>query len=112
MLIICQIPYVRRSNLACGVFESNQPQIPVVASVGHLVLSLNTIESIPPPPNPGGASDALALGGLTHIKSLTLSSNSIRSWSDINALAKHCPILETLNITSNPITEGQSPHIF
>lgn len=107
MLIPRQIPYVRGSILACAASKSDQPQIPVAASVDHLVLSLNAIESIPPLPKSGGGADASAFGGLIHIKSLTLSSNDLRGWSDINALAGYCPALETLNITSNPIIEGQ-----
>ena len=77
-------------------------------SLDHLVLSLNAIESIPPLPKSEEGSGTSALSGLAHIKSLTLSSNNLRSWADIDALADHCPILETLNITSNPIIEGQS----
>ena len=77
-------------------------------SVDHLVLSLNAIERIPPLPSPGEGTDTPAVGELPHIKSLTLSSNNLRSWLDINALAEHCPVLETLNITNNPVTEGQS----
>jgi len=79
----------------------------VLGSVNHLVLSLNAIESIPPLQKSDGGTDVSALGGLAHIKSLTLSSNDLRNWADINALAGHCPILETLNITGNPIIEGQ-----
>ncbi|KAF9652922.1 hypothetical protein BDM02DRAFT_3183259 [Thelephora ganbajun] len=73
-------------------------------TVDHLVLSLNAIESIPPLPKPEGT-DASALEGLAHIKSLALSFNNLRNWTDINALADHCPVLETLNITGNPIIE-------
>ena len=76
----------------------------------HLVLSLNSIESIPPLPKSEEGVDTSALGGLAHIKSLALSSNNLRSWDDINALADHCPMLETLNITGNPITDGQPPY--
>lgn len=84
----------------------------MVGSVNHLVLSLNGIESIPPLVKPGAEANVSPSRGLSHIKSLTLSSNNLRSWPDINALADHCPILETLSITSNPIIEGRShPHI-
>jgi hypothetical protein len=76
--------------------------------VDHLILSLNSIESIPPLSKSEGGTNELALGGLAYIKSLALSSNNLRSWADINALAGHCPILETLNVTGNPIIEGRS----
>ena len=84
----------------------------MVGSVNHLVLSLNEIGSIPPVVKPEAEANLSTSRGLSHIKSLTLSSNNLHSWTDINALADHCPILETLNITSNPIIEGRSqPHI-
>ncbi|KAF9792846.1 hypothetical protein BJ322DRAFT_1153258 [Thelephora terrestris] len=70
-------------------------------TVDHLVLSFNSIECIPSPPK----SDTSVAGGLAHIKFLTLSSNNLRSWCDIDALAEHCPVLETLNITGNPIID-------
>lgn len=108
MLIVCQIPYVRGSGLPCGASKAYQPGISPVGSVDHLVLSLNAIESIPPLEKPEEGTDASALKQLAHIKSLTLSSNNLRSWADIDALADHCPILETLSITNNPIIEGQS----
>ena len=107
MLITCQISYVRISILLHGVSKSNQPSAHVADSVDHLVLSLNSIESIPPLSKSGHGADAFALGGLAHIKSLALSSNNLRSWADINALADHCPILETLHVTANPIIKGQ-----
>jgi hypothetical protein len=107
MLIVCQISHVRGSRPL--VAHSNpHRRIPVKVSVDHLVLSLNAIESIPPLPKSDKGTDASASGGLAHIKSLTLSSNNLRSWADINALADHCPMLETLSITNNPIIEGQS----
>ena len=106
LLIARQIPYVRGSILARTVSESDRPRISVLDSVDHLVLSLNGIESIPPLPKSGGGADASAFEGLVHIKSLTLSSNDLRVWSDINALAGYCPTLESLNITGNPIAEG------
>lgn len=81
-------------------------RIPVVDSVDHLVLSLNSIECIPPLQGSEEGADTPAFGGLARIKSLALSSNHLRSWADINALADYCPMLETLNITSNPIIEG------
>ena len=83
-----------------------------VRSVNHLVLSLNAIENIPPL---AGSEEGLGIPasrGLTHVKSLTLSSNNLRSWADIDALADHCPLLETLSITGNPIVEGQSPRSY
>ena len=84
----------------------------MVGSVNHLVLSLNEIGSIPPVVKPEAEANLSTSRGLSHIKSLTLSSNNLHSWTDINALADHCPVLETLNITSNPIIEGRSqPHI-
>lgn len=95
-----------------GASESHRPWIPVVGSVDHLVLSLNSIDSIPPLSKSGEGTDGPTSGGLAHVKSLTLSSNNLRTWADINALANHCPILETLNVTDNPIIEGQShPHV-
>jgi len=109
MLITCRIPNVRASILPHRVSEPHHPYVPVVGSVNHLVLSLNSIESIPPLSKSEEGTDASALGGLADIKSLTLSSNNLRSWADIDALADHCPMLETLNITGNPITEGQLP---
>ena len=109
MLIVCRIPYVRGSILACAVSESDQPPIPAAGSVDRLILSLNAIESIPPLRKSDQGTDASAFGGLVHVKSLTLSFNNLRCWSDINALAEYCPILETLNVTDNPIIEGQ-PH--
>jgi Leucine-rich repeat (LRR) protein len=107
MLVVHQIPYVRGPILVCAACEPDQSRIPVVtASVDHLVLSLNAIENIPPLPKSDGGADASAFRGLIHIKSLTLSSNHLRGWSHINALAEYCPALETLNITDNPIIEG------
>lgn len=106
MLNARKIPYVRGPILAYAASESDRPQIPVAGSVDHLVLSFNAIEFIPPFPKSGTRADASAFGGLIHIKSLTLSSNDLRSWSDINALAEYCPTLEVLNITGNPIIEG------
>lgn len=108
MLVACQISHVRVSTLPHGVARSHRPCIPVADSVDHLVLSLNSIESIPSLPKSGDQTNALASGGLAHIKSLALSSNNLRTWADINALADYCPVLETLNITGNPIIEGQS----
>ena len=108
MLLSHQIPNVRASILPHGVSESHRSCVLAAGSVDHLVLSLNSIEGIPPLPKSEGGTDAPTLGGLAHIKSLTLSSNNLRSWDDINALADHCPMLETLNITGNPITDGQS----
>ena len=109
MLISRQIHNVRAFFLPRGVFESHHLCVLVVGSVDHLVLSLNSIESIPPLSKSKEGADAPASGGLAHIKSLALSSNNLRSWADINALADHCPMLETLNITGNPITDGQPP---
>ena len=84
-----------------------RPNFISVHSVDHLVLSLNSIETIPPlSKSEEGADDAPASGGLAHIKSLSLSSNNLRSWADIDALADHCPILEILNTAGNPIVEG------
>lgn len=108
-LSLAKFPTCVGLSLTCGVSESDQPRIPVAGSVDHLILSLNAIESIPPFPRSDQGTDPSALGGLIYINSLTLSSNNLRSWSDINALAKYCPILETLNITNNPIIEGQPP---
>lgn len=108
MLIICQISYVRALDLPRGAPSAHRLRIFMVGSVNHLVLSLNAIESIPPLTKSDERTKASALRGLAHIKSLTLSFNNLRSWADINALADYCPILETLNITSNPIIEGQS----
>jgi len=108
MRIACKIPDVRAPILPYRVSESHHPCVPAVGSVNHLVLSLNSIQNIPPLSKSEEGADAPALGGLAHIKSLTLSSNNLRGWADINALAGHCPMLETLNITGNPITEGRS----
>lgn len=80
----------------------------MVGSVDHLVLSLNSIEGIPPLSKSERGTDVSALEGLVHIKSLALSSNNLRSWADVNALADYCPILEALHVTANPIIEGQS----
>lgn len=88
----------------CGAFESDQTW----SSVNHLILSLNGIEIISPLPKSHEESNGSASSGLAHIKSLTLSSNNLRSWSDINTLAEQCPMVETLNITGNPIVEGRS----
>jgi len=107
MLISRPIPNVGASILLHGVSEPHYPCVPGAGSVDHLVLSLNSIGSIPPLSKSEEGTDASALGGLGHIKSLALSSNNLRSWDDINALADHCPMLETLNITGNPITDGQ-----
>jgi len=109
MLISHQIHNVRASILPHGVPESHHACVHAVGSVDHLVLSLNSIESIPPLSKSEEGTDASASGGLAHIRSLALSSNELCSWDDINALANHCPTLETLNITGNPITDGQSP---
>jgi hypothetical protein len=104
---------VRVSTLPRGTSKSYRPCIPLVCSVDHLVLSLNLIENIPPLSKSEEGTETSALGGLAHIKSLALSSNNLHSWTDIDALADYCPILETLNTTGNPIVEGQlHSHVF
>jgi len=108
MFIVCRISYVRGFRLPRGAPKAYRPGISPVGSVNHLVLSLNAIESIPPLEGSEEGSGVPASRRLTHVKSLTLSSNNLRSWADIDALADHCPLLETLSITGNPIVEGQS----
>ena len=106
MLIARKISYVRGFGLPSGAPKAYRPRISPVCSVDHLVLSLNAIENIPPLEKSKEGTGASTLRGLTRIKFLTLSSNNLRSWTDIDALADYCPILETLSITGNPIIEG------
>ena len=105
MLITCKIPNVRAPTPSR--VRASPLCVPACGSVDHLVLSLNSIECIPPLSKSEKGTDPSALGGLAHIKSLALSSNNLHSWADINALADHCPMLETLNITGNPVTKGR-----
>lgn len=64
------------------------------------MLTSNEFETIPFP-EPGQQQ----LDGLKH---LSLSSNRLKSWADIDALAAWCPALETLSLTENPLFVGKA----
>ena len=41
-----------------------------------------------------------------HLKHLSLASNGLGSWTDIDKLSAWCPALESLTLAGNPLVEG------
>ncbi|KAF8515830.1 hypothetical protein BU17DRAFT_76775 [Hysterangium stoloniferum] len=64
----------------------------------RLILSNNKLKEIPFRSSPSGV--------MSQTTQLALTSNDIRSWSDIDALSEWFPRLLTLRINGNPISEG------
>lgn len=60
-------------------------------------MTSNSIETIPAPQQQDKR--------LTELKHLSLSSNLLHSWKDIDALPLWCPALESLMIAGNPLVE-------
>ncbi|KAF5387500.1 hypothetical protein D9757_006519 [Collybiopsis confluens] len=65
----------------------------------HVILTSNDIDTIPFPTT----DDSPVLRGLTY---LSLNFNSIKSWSDVDALSLWCPSLTSLALTGNPVVEN------
>ncbi|KAI0362453.1 hypothetical protein OH77DRAFT_1467198 [Trametes cingulata] len=69
----------------------------------RLVLTSNLVAQISPPPDhSGGEATQSPVSGLTH---LALAFNRIASWTDIDALPRWCPQLESLTLAGNPLYE-------
>ncbi|KAJ4475697.1 hypothetical protein J3R30DRAFT_3376039 [Lentinula aciculospora] len=63
----------------------------------RVILTSNEICCIPPPAN-----DSQLLKELKHI---SLSSNNLEAWNDLDALSLWCPALSSLSIIGNPLVE-------
>lgn len=68
----------------------------------RVILASNEIDSIAPP-----AHNSLILKKLEHI---SLSSNNLKSWNDLDALSIWCPSLTSLSVIGNPLVESELEH--
>ncbi|KAL1732491.1 hypothetical protein EV714DRAFT_206804 [Schizophyllum commune] len=69
--------------------------VTIICRLQRLTLAGNGIQSIPPCRDPSRA--------LKSMQHLSLATNEINSWSDIDALHGWCPTLESLSLADNPI---------
>lgn len=71
-------------------------------SLERVVLTCNNIDCIPPP-----TANSPILKSLQH---LSLNSNNLQSWRDIDALSFWCPSLTSLATIGNPLVESESKY--
>lgn len=63
------------------------------------MLPSNCVETIEPLAD-------LSQSPIAGLKHLSLSFNRLSAWSDIDRLPLWCPVLESLALAGNPVTEG------
>ncbi|KAJ3889458.1 hypothetical protein GG344DRAFT_51574 [Lentinula edodes] len=94
-------PQIRNINLEgnqCKVWTRICQSLSTYDQLERVILASNEIDFIPPP-----ARNALALEKLKHI---SLSSNNLKSWNDLDALSIWCPSLTSLSVIGNPLVES------